>query len=290
VDARNDDKGIVGRVTGNLAELAGWKDSVLHLGAAGFETQYGVTPTTSSSGGTATAATIVNFRTESRGIANAYRAQIGGTVATSGFSAPSPNTALLNNKAYGLEVAGAYGPFKVQGEFTDQKFEAEAASNTASLDAKAFYVEALWMLTGENYSDWYKNGAWGGIKPKSNFDVETGKGKGAWEVGFRYDEYKVDNVNYNVVGSSTNLNRQQGSNTGTVSCTTNSSTAAAGYCGSGGGAKTYTFGIKWQLTPNMRMLANYSHTKFDDAFTVTDTSVAGVSKEDLLMVRTQFSF
>jgi phosphate-selective porin OprO/OprP len=268
-----------------LAELAGWKDSVLHLGAAGFETQYGVTPTTSSSGGTATAATIVNFRTESRGIANAYRAQIGGTVATSGFSAPSPNTALLNNKAYGLEVAGAYGPFKVQGEFTDQKFEAEAASNTASLDAKAYYVEALWMLTGENYSDWYKNGAWGGIKPKSNFDVETGKGKGAWEVGFRYDEYKVDNVNYNVVGSSTNLNRVQGSSA-------NVAGGSSTYTGTGanGGAKTYTFGIKWQLTPNMRMLANYSRTKFDDTFTAVDTAIAGISHEDLLMVRTQFSF
>jgi phosphate-selective porin OprO/OprP len=293
VDARNDDKGIVGRVTGNLAELAGWKDSVLHLGAAGFETQYGVTPTTSSSGGTATAATIVNFRTEGRGIANAYRAQIGGTVAgTDGFSAPSPDTALLKNKAYGLEVAGAYGPFKIQGEFTDQKFDAEAAGNIASLDAKAFYVEALWMLTGENYSDWYKNGAWGGIKPKSNFDVETGKGKGAWEVGVRFDEYKVDNVAYSgAAGSSTtNLNRVQGSNAGSV----NSSgvTNAADYTptGSSGGAKTYTVGIKWQLTPNMRMLANYSHTKFDDAFTVADTSVAGVSKEDLLMVRTQFSF
>ena len=289
VDARNDDKGIVGRVTGNLAELAGWKDSVLHLGAAGFETQYGVTPTTSSSGGTATAATIVNFRTEGRGIANGYRAQIGGTPLESsrvGFSAASPNTALLNNKAYGLEVAGAYGPFKIQGEFTDQKFEAEAASNRASLDAKAYYVEALWMLTGENYSDWYKNGAWGGIKPKSNFDVETGKGKGAWEVGFRFDEYKVDNVAYNVNGSSTNLNRVQGSSA------TNTTGAKETYTvnGANGGAKTYTVGIKWQLTPNMRMLANYSHTKFDDTFTAVDTAIAGISKEDLLMVRTQFSF
>jgi phosphate-selective porin OprO/OprP len=272
-----------------LAELAGWKDSVLHLGAAGFETQYGVTPTSSSSGGTATAATIVNFRTEGRGIANGYRAQIGGTPLESsrvGFSAASPNTALLNNKAYGLEVAGAYGPFKIQGEFTDQKFEAEAASNTASLDAKAYYVEALWMLTGENYSDWYKNGAWGGIKPKSNFDVETGKGKGAWEVGFRYDEYKVDNVAYNVNGSSTNLNRVQGSSA------TNTTGAKETYTvnGANGGAKTYTVGIKWQLTPNMRMLANYSHTKFDDTFTAVDTAIAGISKEDLLMVRTQFSF
>ncbi|CAN4273428.1 OprP Phosphate-selective porin [Methylophilaceae bacterium] len=286
VDAENTGKGFAGRVTGNLAELAGWKDSVFHVGVAGFDSEYGVTPTTSSSGGTATAATIVKFRTEGRGIDNTYRAQIGGTVATTdGFSAPSPNTASMKNKAYGLELAAAYGPFKIQGEFTDQTFDATAATNTASLDARAYYVEALWLLTGENYSDWYKNGAWGGIKPKSNFDVETGKGLGAWEIGLRFDEYKVDNVSYNAVGSGTNLNRVQGSSANVAG---GSSTYNA--TGADGGAKTYTVGLKWQLTPNMRMLANYSHTKFDNTFTVVDTAVAGISHEDLLMLRSQFSF
>ena len=253
---------------------------------AGFDSEYGVTPTTSSSGGTATAATIVNFRTEGRGIANGYRAQIGGTATTvAGFSAASPNTASMKNKAYGLELAATYGPFKVQGEYTDQSFDAVAATNTASLDAEAYYVEALWLLTGESYSDWYKNGAWGGIKPKSNFDIETGKGKGAWEIGLRYDEYKVDNVTYNAVGSSSNLNRVQGSSANVAGgSSTNNGT------GANGGAKTYTVGIKWQLTPNMRMLANYSHTKFDNTFTVVDTAIAGVNEEDLLMLRTQFSF
>jgi phosphate-selective porin OprO/OprP len=294
VDAENTGKGFAGRVTGNLAELAGWKDSVFHVGVAGFDSEYGVTPTTSSSGGTATSATIVNFRTEGRGIANAYRAQIGGTIATSGFSAPSPNTASMKNKAYGLELAAAHGPFKIQGEFTDQTFDASSPTgtqaapgtpNTASLDAKAYYVEALWMLTGENYSDWYKNGAWGGIKPNSNFDIETGKGKGAWEIGLRYDAYDVTNVAYNAAGSSTNLNRVQGSSANVAG---GSSTFNA--TGANGGAKTYTVGIKWQLTPNMRMLANYSHTKFDNTFTMVDTAIAGISKEDLLMLRTQFSF
>jgi YVTN family beta-propeller protein len=114
----------------------------------------------------------------------------------------------------------------------------------------------------------------------SNFDLETGKGKGAWELGVRFDEYDVSDVaaysgytsgsNIAVAGSS----RIQGSK-GTDN---------------GGGAKTYTVGLKWQLTPNMRVLANYAHTKFSNSFTAVDTSLTNITKEDLLMVRSQFSF
>jgi phosphate-selective porin OprO/OprP len=206
--------------------------------------------------------------------------QVGGDVTGgAGSSVLSNESSIVNNKAYGLELAAAHGPFKIQGEFTAQDFDAKTPATsgdaknlvekTAKADVQAFYVEALYMLTGENYADWYKNGAWGGIKPKNNFEIETGKGRGAWEIGLRYDEFSVDNVTVSGAGS-----RIQG----TQDTSKN------------GGAKTYTAGIKWQLTPNMRVLANYSHTKFDNAFTAVDTSLTNISKEDLLMVRTQFSF
>ncbi len=138
----------------------------------------------------------------------------------------------------------------------------------------------MYMLTGENYADWYKNGAWSGIKPKSNFDIETGKGIGAWEVGFRYDAFNVDNV-------ALNGGRIQGAFDGSTGVQTGGKDTTAS---KGGGAQTYTAGIKWQLTPSMRVLANYSHTKFDTAFVPVDTLLEKVSKEDLLMVRTQFAF
>jgi phosphate-selective porin OprO/OprP len=225
---------------------------------------------------------VVGFRSAGRGLANAYRAQIGGNSVLVGASMPSNTAANVQNKAYGLELAMAKGPFKIQGEYTDQSFDAKLdgdATKFVRADAEAYYVEALWMLTGENYSNWYKNGAWGGIKPASNFDIETGKGKGAWEIGLRYDAYKVDNVAIGGTGS-----RVQGSylnSNGTGSSTTSSV---------GGGAQTYTVGIKWQLTPNMRVLANYAHTKFDDKFAAVDTTIQNITKEDLLMLRTQFSF
>jgi len=274
-DSETTGKGIAGRVTANVADLAGWntKEAVLHLGVAGFDNEFGVLPTTSSNVGTTTNGTIFGFRTEGRGLANAYRAQIGGETVSSGPSVPATTSANVKNKAYGLELAAAYGPLKIQGEYTDQSFDAvhpsSAVGGTVKADVEAYYIEALYMLTGENYADWYKNGAWGGIKPKNNFNVETGKGIGAWEIGLRYDAYDVSNVA--ITGTSS---RVQGSK--------NSS--------NGGDAETYTAGLKWQMTPNMRVLTNYSHTKFGNSFTAVDTSLANISKEDLLMVRTQFSF
>ena len=285
-------KSFAARATLNFAELADMKESVLHLGAAGFDTEYGINPTasgnTSDAASATTRATVFAFRSGGRGLSNAYRAQIGGaSLPTATYGGMSNYTARIQNKAYGLELAAAHKSFKFQSEFTNQSFDAShvsaasgtgsnavaATNNTLAADVQAYYVEALYMLTGENYADWYKNGAWSAIKPNSDFNLETGKGKGAWEIGLRFDEFKVDN---------TNLTGSNGRFQGTTS------TAAAG---SNGGAKTYTAGLKWVLNPNMRMMLNYSHTKYDTAFAPIDM-VGGVvnDKEDLVMMRTQFSF
>jgi phosphate-selective porin OprO/OprP len=308
-DSNTDGKGLMGRLTANFAELAGWNESVLHVGVAGFDSEYGVVPVTSTNTTEAASAktrgTVFAFNSEGRGLNNIYRAQIGGdTSAVSGINLASNSSAQVDNKAYGLELAATRGPFKVQGEFMDSKFDASNAStgSAISADVKAYYAEVLWMLTGENYSDWYKNGAWSGIKPKSNFDVETGKGKGAWEIGFRYDQFEVDNTSITQGTTNSDYTRLQGATNNQVVQTTNAATKQSYNTsitsGSTGGAKTYTAGIKWQLNPNMRVLLNYSHTKFDNPFKLIDvtTSAGGnvasnlVKDEDLVMLRTQFSF
>jgi phosphate-selective porin OprO/OprP len=68
------------------------------------------------------------------------------------------------------------------------------------------------------------------------------------------------------------------------------------------GAKTYTAGLKWILNPNVMFKLNYSHTKYDDPwihFDVNPTassstgataSTAKLTKEDLIMFRTQYTF
>jgi phosphate-selective porin OprO/OprP len=275
----DDGKSFAGRATLNFAEMAGWKDAVFHVGAAGFDTEYDILPATSSqtdktTAETITRGTVFSFRSGGRGLANAYRAQVSGSTLTlGGVHLPSETTAKVDNRAYGLELAATYGSIKLQSEYTSQEFKAVGSTSTLNADADAYYVEALYMLTGENYSDWYKNGTWGAIKPKSNFDLETGTGKGAWEIGLRYDEFDVDNTSVTGTGA-----RFQGTTSGSGT-------------GSKGGAKTYTAGLKWVLNPNMRMMLNYTHTKYDYAFAPIDVS-SGVSndKEDLVMLRTQFSF
>jgi phosphate-selective porin OprO/OprP len=282
----SDGKSFAARGTVNFAELAGWKESVLHVGLSGFDSEYGVNPTsssnTSSTASTTTRATIFGFRSGGRGLANAFRAQIqGAPLATADYNQISNYTANVENKAFGLELAAAQGPFKFQAEYTGQTFDAShvspassgvaATNNSVEADVKAYYVEALWMITGENYADWYKNGVWGGIKPKNNFDLETGKGIGAWEIGARFDQFEVDDTS--VTGG-----RLQGS-------TTKETT------GGKGGAETWTAGLKWTLNPNMRMMLNYSRTKYDTAFAPLDV-VGGVvnDKEEMVMLRTQLAF
>jgi phosphate-selective porin OprO/OprP len=300
-DSETDGKGFAGRATVNFAEIAGWKESVFHIGAAGFDSEYGLVPATSSNtSGIASAdtrGTLFSFRSAGRGLNNSYRAQIGGDkLATTQYGASSPTSAQVDNKAYGLEAIASYGPFKFQTEYMKSDFDAkhENTGNRVQADVKTYYAEALWMLTGENYSDAYKNGGWSSIKPKSIFDIETGKGKGAWELGLRYDEFQVDNT------SITN-----GSNivTGVPVANTASRFQGSTLANGNGGAKTYTAGIKWILNPNMRVLLNYSHTKFDEAFKPIDISIVGntsglatnanvktVDSEDLIMLRTQLSF
>ena len=298
-DTESDGKGVAGRATINFAEIAGWKESILHFGVAGFDSEYGITPTTSgqtsSTASTTTRGTLFSFRTEGRGLNNIYRAQIAGdTTATAGYGVSSATTATVDNKAYGLEAIAAYGPFKLQGEYMNSGFDAEHKNtgNKVEADVKAFYAEALWLITGEKYADFYKNGGWGGIKPKNNFDTVAG-GWGAWEIGLRYDEFEVDNTN--IVGSTNSRFQGATSNLAAANLNTNNT---LGKDKTNGGAKTYTAGIKWQLNPSMRVLLNYSHTKFDEGFRpidvtanqTTNVGVKLVDSEDILAVRTQLNF
>lgn len=303
-DSQTDGKGFAGRGTINFAEIAGWKESILHIGLAGFDSEYGLVPTssgnTSSAPSNTTRGTLFSFRSGGRGLNNAYRAQIagdntpGGTNAA-GYGINSATSAQVDNKAYGLEVIAANGPFKFQSEYMKSDFDAkhENTGNRVQADVKTYYAEALWMITGENYADAYKNGGWGSIKPKSIFDITTGNGKGAWELGLRYEQFDVDNTS--IVGSSNSRFQGATSNQAAANLNTNNT---LGDNKTDGGAKTYTAGIKWILNPNMRVLLNYSHTKFDNAFRPIDVqavaannaSIKTVDSEDLIMLRTQLSF
>jgi phosphate-selective porin OprO/OprP len=343
-----------GRLTVNFAEILGNKDMVVHAGLAGYSSNYEMnTATSSNTSGDAEVSnrgSVFAFTSGGRGLANAYRMQIagaepgssgadngttctsattatscsyGGTGLNAGYNTLSPTTATVKTDRYGLEGILAWNNFKFQTEYSDASFKATSkgatgagltANSVAKADVATWYAEAMWILTGEKYSDAYKKGAFGGLKPKNDFTMDPGSGLGLWEVGFRVDAFDVGNTS----NTGSDKTRFQGATDGV---TTNGSTASKGkfdecsYAGSGvntapgscnGGAMSYTAGVKWIWNPNMMIKANYTYTNFDHGFYPIDigaktprtgspantasNSLQKIDHEDLLMIRGQYSF
>jgi len=329
-----------GRVTANFAEIMGNKEMVLHAGLAGYTSDYQQqTATSSNTSGTAETnprGTVFGFTSGGRGLANAYRMQVAGqevgsvalggagTTDSAGYNVGSPNTSSVHVDNVGLEGIAAYKNFKLQGEYSTAFYKATdagatgvgtppvGAGATISADVDTWYAEALWIVTGENYADAYKKGAFGALKPKNEFNMDTGTGTGTgyglWELGFRVDAFDVSNTASLGSGKSRFQGTTVGTTTGKIDeCTYNASgsTAAAGACN--GGAISYTAGVKWVWNPNMLFKLNFTHTDFDNAFYPVDIgskvsavspapairSTANLTKidsEDLLMLRGQFMF
>jgi phosphate-selective porin OprO/OprP len=204
-DITSEDMSYAGRTTVNFAELMGNKEAILHLGLAGYNNSWSVRPTSSSgSGGASTSGTLLSYRTPGRGLNNIFRAQIqGSSMAASVQSGASDNTASVDSKAYGLEAIAAYKSIKLQGEYTQGDYYANFLDQASvGLDNKAYYGEVMWLVSGENYSSAYKKGAFSSIKPNKNFDLDNFTGMGAWELGLRYEAYEVTNGNSSAWDSS----------------------------------------------------------------------------------------
>jgi phosphate-selective porin OprO and OprP len=267
------------RGTVNFAEIMGNKEMIMHVGLSGLDSTYAVTPSSSSqtdvASSTTTRFTVSSFRSSGRGLNNAFRGQVGGVLChTADFSCASEYSATVENKAYGLEGIIASGPFKLVGEYSDQSYKAKSQPSSISYDARTYYVEAGWFITGEKYASSYKNGVFSSFKPNNEFDLDKGNW-GAIEALFRAEGFDVDGVEMS--GSNS---RVQGSLSGS---------SANGVTS---GAKTYTGGVRWILNPNLVVKGNYAYTRFDNAFTPIDLQGAtAVYKDDkVLMFRTQYMF
>ena len=320
LDSKNDKANFAGRSTLNFAQLMGNKDAVMHIGLAGFDAEYNVTPTSSSgSAAVETRANILAFRTPGRGLSSIFRAQIAGesvgstatststiagctplspatsctvTTTTTGVkaqSAISNSTSQVKSNAAGLEGAIALKNLKVQGEFTRANYSGNYNNSTESLDmdVKAMYGEVMWLVTGEKYADAYKAGTFGAIKPLANFDLDTNQW-GAWEVGFRMEKFEVNDMAATIA---TNGTRVQGTATCTGTSASASATTAATINGCSSKSTTYTAGIKWILNPNLMVKLNYSRTNFGNEWEYYDLNDSQrLNKENIYMMRTQYAF
>lgn len=248
-DIREDSKDIIAHVDTNIAEIMGIKDSVIHLGV-------------SYANGDLPAAAVGSQRTEGRGAQFFSAAAFNGGLPGSGTG--TNNT--MERTRTGLEGAFTYGPVKIQGEWAKANFDGKTNTNVSyDRDIKAYYAEALWLITGESYADAYKGGKFDRIKPKNDFNP-SGNGWGALEAGIRFSKFDASDFKLaavNVAG------------TGVLAA------------GSTNEADAWTVGLKWLPTANSRFLLNYVDTDFDTPVTVNGVTENG---EKAVTLRAQFDF
>jgi len=298
-----------------LAKL-GEGNAVVHLGLGYDKGSYEVAATTSGNtsktASTTSRGTIVSFRDENRGLSNAYRLQMAGDkLGTGAYNATANNTIKIDKDTQGFEFAVAYGPFKFQGETANSKFNAKTtrynvaalyASPNAELDAdvKTQYIALVYNITGEDFAKSYSKGAFGGIKPQSEFMKDyggvVGNGTGAWQVGYRYSTYKSSVQQAATIDStdsftSTDYVLNDGS---TASGTANGGvgTVSASRYQNSPTANTSTYSLNWILNSNARVMFNYSRTKFGSPVEYLDSNYNAqtTTKEDIISVRTQINF
>jgi phosphate-selective porin OprO/OprP len=127
---------------------------------------------------------------------------------------------LDNVGRFGAELAGVYGPFSLQSEYTRANLSGTGYSGDDVLEG--YYAYISYFLTGESRVYDNKRGAFGRLKPKRNFDFSGGWG--AWEVAMRWDQLDMNTENVN-----------------------------------GGNIQTATVALNWYLNPHVRLMANYGY-------------------------------
>ena len=260
-DPRVDELEYTGRVTANFAKLMENKEAIAHVGISGSSTDISKLNTSTDPKNGWLSGTSA-FRTEGRGLEFLTLPSI---AVASGISNK------IERDRLGAELLLSYGPVKFQSEWMKNTFKGDnSATQSFNNDVTAYYAELLWLLTGENYADFYKDGAMGGIKPKNNFDGFDKEGKGAWEIGARYS--KVDASDFkNMYGSA--------SMTNVTSISASSNTLQA---------DAWTVGLKWIPNPNTRFMLNYVKTDFDTPITVSTGKT--VDNEKAITARAQWNF
>ncbi|MGH8672038.1 MAG: OprO/OprP family phosphate-selective porin [Burkholderiales bacterium] len=239
-DNNDDNNDIIGRLSVNFAEVMDDKNAVYHFGGS------------FSDGELTNVLDPASQRTEGRGIT---------------FFNPTAFNARddVERMRYAFETALAWGPFKFQGEYATAEFEGTSVGGVDfERDMDAYYVSALWLISGERYADSYKGGKFERIIPKSNFVHPSAGLGGAWEIGVRYSDFDASDF-------------QPTNPAGTGVLTTAFSNKA----------DAWTVGLKWIVNPYTRFMLNYVRTDFDTPVTLAGDTF---NDEDAITFRGQFDF
>lgn len=149
------------------------------------------------------------------------------------------------------ELAGAFGPLYLQGEYVDVKYHQH---NVPSNSVDVYSLTAAFMLTGETRPYDRKSATFGGIKPANSY--------GAVEVALRYD-HGQNNLNGGNHGCA---------DAGVVAALVTKCVVS-----------TETLGINYYVNPAVRFMLNYQHGRA--AF-----GPAGQDNTDFVGARAQLVF
>jgi phosphate-selective porin OprO/OprP len=249
------------RLVNDFAQTFRIPDSVIHLGGAYQQTGF------ANSNQNQTPFTATAVQTEARGITfflpQAFNPSSGGL-----------QIGNVNRAIFDLEAALARGPFRLQGDYMEAKYSSNVLSTNTDFDRtlKAWYVTAGWVITGENYSDWYREGTFIRPRPKNNFGFDKGDGWGLWELNLRYSSF--DGTDFN------NGNRIY---TGRLGTSSNFPNITQGT----NKADAWTLGLKWLPNLYTRIAVNLIRTRFDTPVVVNGRST---DYENAITFRTQVDF
>jgi phosphate-selective porin OprO/OprP len=305
-DTLEDENNYSGRLTYNWAEANKIKDSIFHVGIAGFSEDYSARPKTSSNGASnATAAAdytthsnVFKFKSAGRGYSPLLSMDVEGQPLPYGGASQKGKTANHHeNRFAALEGIFAKGPFKLQGEWGQGKFEGknEVTGSFVESDIEIGYVAATYMLTGEHYSKSYKDGKMKGIKVANPFDFENGTGKGAWELGFRYEYLEADDTKIYNAGSNAG-SRARGAwdcnswNSGLPDDTFGDTAGTTSSCDAD--IQQYTIGLKWIANQNVLAKVGLTYSDYGVDVKAPDfgTKTNTFDSETLLHTRIQWMF
>jgi phosphate-selective porin OprO/OprP len=140
----------------------------------------------------------------------------------------------VSDRMIGGEALFIYGPFSLQGEYADVKFD---RIGDLTDEFKAFYVSGSWFITGEMRNLDVKKGELGRTKI---LNPVTSGGMGAVEVAVRYDNVDLTDI-------------------------ANVATA--------GEYEAWTVGLNWYPHPYVRFMANYTKSENDNRLAGADVDV-----------------
>lgn len=256
-DARADGKDITGRLVIDFAKALDLPDAVYHVGGS-FKTG---TLTNSAASPFSPPA----FRTEARGLT---------------FFSPQPLNAAgfaagnVDRRLYAFETSLAYKTVKFTGEWWVANYRGTRTSPGAQrpydLQMQAGYVSLLWMISGEYWSDFYRDGYWQKMRPNNRFTSAPGGGWGAWELGLRYSRMDASDF------------------TQAANAATGQYAAALPLSTGTNRADAFTVQLKWVHNVFSKVMLDYVRTRFDTP--VATSSGATTDVESALLARYQIDF